>query len=546
MATVAISALPASQNIGYSSGGGAINSGTGTGTFTGLTSTGAAVSLNAGSNFNTAINTLNSTGTVTIGNSVAGAVTIASGHASSITVTGASLTLTTVTSGALVLNPAGAITANSAGVSSWANSAGNLTISTTISGALAVTSAGALNLTGAAASTWAMTANTAATLAITDGTNSYYTLNTQTGTSGVAAHTFAVGTATSFASATGNSFNLMSLPAYTLTQTGTTLVTALAGLAIKIGSPTVTDSSACTVTTASAVQINGPLPAGSVTFTNSFALDIPTFATNGLLSACLRIGTTTGATVNSSILFSANTGVISGQANASASIKITDTSLTPFYVLNTVQVASPLIVHAFSSGASVGFAAASGSVSRLVSVNPYTITLTGSTTVTAMDGLMLYLGAPTISNATADTVTTASALYISAPVAAGAGPITITNNFLVNTNVAGCNCTAAGVWTSTSSRNSKEDIASVDLASIPGLIDAVDVVSYRKKDVSDGGFTRYGVIAEECPDFLAMPNRQGVGSVYLSGFALAAVKYLRSENESLKMRVAELEKKLAA
>ncbi|MFH1536271.1 MAG: LamG-like jellyroll fold domain-containing protein, partial [Patescibacteria group bacterium] len=91
----------------------------------GLTITGAAVSLNDSSNFNTTINTGTSTGTVGIGSANAGALTLASGAASSFTVTNNTLTLQTTGTGTLTM---------------------------------ALTSAGALNLSAAAASTWTLPA----------------------------------------------------------------------------------------------------------------------------------------------------------------------------------------------------------------------------------------------------------------------------------------------------------------------------------------------------------------------------------------------------
>lgn len=94
------------------------SSGLVTGTL-GLTVTGAAVSLNASSNFNTSINTGNSTGAVSIGNNLAGALVLASASASSFTVTGAGLTFQTVTSGALALTSAGALNFSAGAASAW-------------------------------------------------------------------------------------------------------------------------------------------------------------------------------------------------------------------------------------------------------------------------------------------------------------------------------------------------------------------------------------------------------------------------------------------
>ena len=267
-----------------------------------------------------------------------------SGGAFAINSTSQTLTLATLTSGTMALTSAGATNITSAAASVWTVTSADLTISTATSGTLAVTSAGALNLSQAGASTWTVVtslglaggtlnlnassnfatnintgtstgavtignsaagivtlankANTAATFLVTDGTTSLLAIDTRIGITGIETFTFAPPAALSFAGAAGNTYSLINAPAFALTQTGSTGVTAFAGLSILIGSPTVTDASALTVTTASAVQINGPLPAGSVTFTNSYALDIPTFVTNGITAASLRATAPSGAATN--------------------------------------------------------------------------------------------------------------------------------------------------------------------------------------------------------------------------------------------------------
>lgn len=227
-----------------------------------------------------------------------------SGGAWALNSTSQSLTLSTITSGTLALVSAGALNFTSVAASTWTHSGGafainstsqNVTIATVTSGTLALTSAGAYNETAAAASTFVNAANTALAWRITDGTANYYVLDTRTGITGVGAHTFSTA-APSFASATGNTFSLLKTSAFTITQTGTTTITALAGLMHLGGSPTVTNSSAgLTITTVSAWQFGGPLPAGNATFTNSIAVDIPTYATNGTTASGLRVAAPTGA-----------------------------------------------------------------------------------------------------------------------------------------------------------------------------------------------------------------------------------------------------------
>jgi hypothetical protein len=100
----------------------------------GLTVSGAVVSINHSSNFNTVINDGTSTGTVTIGNSSSGALALASGAASTITVTAANLTISTATSGTLAITSAGLLTLTGVGASVWTPGAGATIVSDTTTG----------------------------------------------------------------------------------------------------------------------------------------------------------------------------------------------------------------------------------------------------------------------------------------------------------------------------------------------------------------------------------------------------------------------------
>ncbi len=90
---------------------------------TGLTISGATVSLNDNSNFNTTINTGTSTGTVTIGSSNAGAIQIISG--AGLTLTGGAASNINTTAGSLVFQPAG--TGTTANVQIGVGGAGSTT-----------------------------------------------------------------------------------------------------------------------------------------------------------------------------------------------------------------------------------------------------------------------------------------------------------------------------------------------------------------------------------------------------------------------------------
>ena len=189
------------------------------------------------------------------------------------------------------------------------------------------------------------------------------------------------------------------------------------------------------------------------------------------------------------------------------------------------------------------FASAAGSAFQMHRINAFTVNLTGGVGVTAMNGMGMEFQAITLAAAGATTVTTASTLFLR-PLTAGAN-ITITNSRMIDTSVAGCFLTAAGVWTDASSEEVKEAIRKADLRRIPALLEALDVYSYRRKDSSDNGEERFGLIAERAPSFLRVQDK-GTSANYMAGFALAALKWLQRENQGLKKRLSKLEQRMAA
>jgi len=331
------------------------------------------------------------------------------------------------------------------------------------------------------------------------------------------------------ASAAGLTWRGLYVPATTLTLTGTTEVTTAAGLnLVEIGQPTITDTMAVTVDQASTLYVaNAPTAGGMVTITNAYSLWVAAGLTR--LDGNLSL-----AAAASTITVKANTAATLAFTDGTTSILVVDTRNTVTGVSAVKITASPPTI-----------ASAAGDTFNQVSISAVTVTLTGTTTVTALNGIGMAIGTPTVTDTMACTVTTVSNLYVQKIAAAG-GMITITNSYIINTDVAGCFLTNAGTWTNASSGSLKKDIASVDLAQVPGMLDEVDVVNYRYRDASDGGFLRFGLIAEKVPDFLADPRRTGIAPIHVAGFALAAAKYLRQENKELKVRVAELEKKMAA
>ena len=81
----------------------------------------------------------------------------------------------------------------------------------------------------------------------------------------------------------------------------------------------------------------------------------------------------------------------------------------------------------FAVGTAISYASAAGSSHSLISTSAYTITFTGTTGITALNGLMMNIAQPTVTDASAMTTTTASTVYIAgAPIAAGSAVLTNT------------------------------------------------------------------------------------------------------------------------
>lgn len=192
-----------------------------------------------------------------------------------------------------------------------------------------------------------------------------------------------------------------------------------------------------------------------------------------------------------------------------------------------------------------------------------TITYTGTTGTTSSLGTMLYVGVPTLTDASAMTLTTASAVHINAVAAAG-GMLTISNSRMISTSVSDCFLTNAGAWTDSScweevkervergTDKARELVARVIAQLTPATWRYRDTFEATLTDKSgerverlpldDRGRERVGIVYNDLPDELRAPGEErAVSAGLLSSFALAAIKTLWDRNAELESRLAKLE-----
>lgn len=237
---------------------------------------------------------------------------------------------------------------------------------------------------------------------------------------------------------------------------------------------------------------------------------------------------------------------ITVKANTAAALTITDAT-TSMYVVDTRNTVTGVIQHKFAASPPT-IAGAAGTTFSMIGTTAFTLTDSTTTGVTALDGLMLNLAAPTIAQTGgAVTVTTASSLYISKVVAGSS--VTITNNYLVNTNQSGCFCTAAGVWTDTAStRRIKKAIEDATPEAIKAILNKLRPRTWKYDETQVGDDfdrQRYGIVSEELPDCFRIPgitdDQGGLNGSILGSFALAALRFLWDRNQDLEARLAQLE-----
>ena len=101
----------------------------------------------------------------------------------------------------------------------------------------------------------------------------------------------------------------------------------------------------------------------------------------------------------------------------------------------------------------------------------------------------------------------------------------------------GAHVTAGGVWTNSSSRERKENIAELTVEEALAALVALQPVQYNYRN--DAQETYVGFIAEDVPDLVAMGDRQGLSAMDIVAVLTKVVQEQQQQIESLEARLEE-------
>jgi hypothetical protein len=251
-------------------------------------------------------------------------------------------------------------------------------------------------------------------------------------------------------------------------------------------------------------------------------------------------------------------------ANTAVSLEFDD-GTTKVYALDTRTTLKDVSSHTFRAAPATVATEAAVHSNPTVAIAAKTITYTGTATVTSQMGAQLHVGALTLTDADAGTVTKASAVHIVA-VAAQGGMLTITASHMITTSVTDCLLTNAGVWTDMACWESGKELVERGVGVARDAVDkAVDKVmgtiipatwKYKamtelpafdsktgeeyvhRTPIRDRDRERVGIVYDDLPEALRAPGEEkAVSTGVLASFALAALKVLWERNQALEARL---------
>ena len=99
----------------------------------------------------------------------------------------------------------------------------------------------------------------------------------------------------------------------------------------------------------------------------------------------------------------------------------------------------------------------------------------------------------------------------------------------------GAHASAGGVWTNSSSREKKENIAELTLEEALAALAALQPVQFNYK--SDGQETYVGFIAEDVPELVATGDRQGLSAMDIVAVLTRVIQAQQQQIDDLELRL---------
>ena len=101
--------------------------------------------------------------------------------------------------------------------------------------------------------------------------------------------------------------------------------------------------------------------------------------------------------------------------------------------------------------------------------------------------------------------------------------------------ISGAHVSAGGVWTNSSSREKKENIAELTVEDALAALAGLQPVQFNYK--SDGQETYVGFIAEDVPELVATGNRQGLSAMDIVAVLTKVIQGQQQQIEDLEARL---------